>query len=498
MFFYVFGALFLMCSVQSAIACVCTRTDDLLADIDWSKNIILTKMVSVERVRERSGEGYVEFVSAKMLVEKVFKGDLKVGDIVTFGSSHDSCTISYSEAGIGSRVLYYVHSPIKDERYFPASNAGKESADVYFAYACSRMAEPEYAAADINYLSNIDKLRGKTRVTVRMTAPHVSDVNFADKKIKITGENKSYKVKTDKFGFFELYDLPPGRYSFEAPIPFGWQTGLYTTNGALDLSSLQRTIDGAKSKTVTFQIEAGKHLEVSIPVEIDTGISGRVVSPQGLPLEGVIVEAIPMDPSSKVESWESSPRAYMTTTYKAGQFHLGQMPVGSYVLILNKAGYTSGEMPFGTIYYPGVTDVKNAVVIKVEAGNRSRNIDVQIPKMLDTIEVAGQLTYSDGNPVAGGHIYFLPGDKEREYSQAATTDGSGSFSLRLLKGEFGEISAYVYSSSLSSEDCTSAKAAIQDAGLSTGQIWTRKQQIFGDRDQTDVKLVIPFQSCAKP
>ena len=45
--------------------------------------------------------------------------------------------------------------------------------------------------------------------------------------IKIIGAQKTYETKTDKGGVFEIYDLPPGKYSIEPEMPAGWKIDQY-------------------------------------------------------------------------------------------------------------------------------------------------------------------------------------------------------------------------------------------------------------------------------
>ncbi len=45
----------------------------------------------------------------------------------------------------------------------------------------------------------------------------------ANIEITFTSENKTFSTKTDKKGFYQIYDLPAGTYLIEAKLPRGWK-----------------------------------------------------------------------------------------------------------------------------------------------------------------------------------------------------------------------------------------------------------------------------------
>jgi len=81
----------------------------------------------------------------------------------------------------------------------------------------------ESAKDDLLYLENIDKVRGRTRVSGKVTRDGGDDENYAGQQVRIIGKHKSYIATTDKDGVYELYDLPPGRYTVEPVLQPGWK-----------------------------------------------------------------------------------------------------------------------------------------------------------------------------------------------------------------------------------------------------------------------------------
>jgi hypothetical protein len=66
---------------QSAIACSCGPRPGLLGSFAYSDEVVILRAVSVEKVENTPDRHNVNGVrSTTMVVEKVFKGNLKVGD----------------------------------------------------------------------------------------------------------------------------------------------------------------------------------------------------------------------------------------------------------------------------------------------------------------------------------------------------------------------------------------------------------------------------------
>lgn len=147
-----------------------------------------------------------------LVVEKVFKGEIKAGEELTVGEGDPirDCSWGFSADSIGEKYLLYLDLPEKPSDPFYVSN-------------CRRSTEVETAKDDLLYLENIDKARGRTRVSGRVTRDGGDDENYAGQQVRIIGKHKSYIATTDKDGVYELYDLPPGRYTVEPVLQPGWK-----------------------------------------------------------------------------------------------------------------------------------------------------------------------------------------------------------------------------------------------------------------------------------
>lgn len=188
-----------------AFACSCGPLPTVLDAIDGSDVVMIARVSSVERMKD-------EYRSAKLVVDKVYKGNVRPGDELPFAQGDGvNCLLTFSELDIGKRLLLYLRLPERGSKY-------------WLAFICGRSALVKSATEDLLYLDNIDKVRGKTRVSGKYRAMSGQrDLNVANRTIKIVGEGNTYETKTNGDGVFEIYDLPPGQYRLQPEIPSGWK-----------------------------------------------------------------------------------------------------------------------------------------------------------------------------------------------------------------------------------------------------------------------------------
>ena len=96
----------------------------------------------------------IEQQSAKVRIEKVYKGKVNVGEILTFGHSYNKdCLWHFSKANVGMSYLFYLAKPTKGLPYKTTEEIEKSNAELkYYVSTCGRSAEIEKAVEDIAYL----------------------------------------------------------------------------------------------------------------------------------------------------------------------------------------------------------------------------------------------------------------------------------------------------------------------------------------------------------
>lgn len=206
-FSILFFTILLTTSGGAALACSCTGHQSVCEAYGSADAVFIG---SVERVQNRwEKEDGGDFQTAYVQVEKSFKG-IKEADVV-FRSHGSFCDVNYKE---GQRWLFFAHYDKKDQAW----KIG----------ACGRSALIESAAEALLYLQGLPASAQKTRLSGTLRHYEDSPLKRADSfapligvKVKITGEQKTYEVYTDKNGVYEIYGLPPGAYKIEPEIPAG-------------------------------------------------------------------------------------------------------------------------------------------------------------------------------------------------------------------------------------------------------------------------------------
>ena len=240
-------------SATPAEGCSCLPGITVQEQYEWASIIVIAQAVSVEKSDELpTATGGVRLTT--MVVEKVFKGPIKVGEQMVFaqGTGAD-CVWFFSEKSIGQRYLFYL---VQDSKYRGSWNAS----------ICGRSASLGLAADDLLYLENVERVRGKTRLSGTLSlyeAPIVQGqegtrTTLAGKKVRVIGEKETYELVTNQDGVYEIYDLPAGRYKIEPEIPSGLRIDNFF---ASKVPNNKRPIGSVGSKRETFEVmvESGKH-----------------------------------------------------------------------------------------------------------------------------------------------------------------------------------------------------------------------------------------------
>ena len=346
-------------TADAAFACSCGPVPPVLSAYDHAHAVIIARVLSVEVSKSASGNQKKDtdkddpdrFGPATVLVEKVYKGNLRVNREITAGSAPDApCGWSFHEKSVGQQFLLYL---IRED----------EAGTHWRASLCGRSRDLERAAEDLLYLDNMENLRGKTRVSGNYGGGLGKPLDaVANRTVRITGEKKTYETKTNSNGVFEIYDLPPGKYILEPEIPNGWQLARYSSNP-----------EGTPDKLFPFTLEAKKHVTLELMFVPTNRVEGSVVGPDGNPLEHVCVYLVKTD---KVDGDDQ----YGCTNMN-GNFSIRSVPAGTYIAVLNPDGKVSADEPFPRMFYPNVTQREKAALITIGNGESVKEINFVISSL---------------------------------------------------------------------------------------------------------------------
>lgn len=476
-------------SARGARACSCGPTPTVLQSFEESDVVVITRAVSVEKAEKAAPEGqvsggryYVGGVrSATMRVERVYKGDVKVGDELVFAQGGGAdCVWTFDENSVGQRYLFYLKSPGPGRR-------------LWVAYGCGRSSTVERAADDLLYLNKLDKVRGKTRLSGTIEfEDYGQSVSVAGRLVRIAGASKTYEARTDARGVYEVYDLPPGRYTVEPEVPAGWRIApfwlRYSPSVAHDFEADDR---GAVTK-VPVVVGPKSHASLDLHFTVDNAVRGKVLDSGGRPMPGVCVRAVP--------ARADDPPGYHTgCTEEDGVFVIRQLPPGNYLLVANDDGRVTSSEPFGALYYPNVAERERAGVVHVGLGDKLEDFDIYVPRVEEVVTVEGLFLYSDGRPVAEETVEFKAAGAPAgvDGNASARTDARGRFRLKVLKGLAGELYGRMFTYVGEFENCPKLDALVRQGGNTSGEVRTQALKVQADADLSDVELRLPFPSCKK-
>ncbi len=493
-FRFLFAAAILCFAFNTYVfACSCMPRPTVLDAFDASELVVATRLVGVEKVREKSKTneydiGYI--TSVTMIVTKVYKGDVKVGDELKFAQGGGAdCVWTFDEEEVGLEFLFYLAEPSKGHPVFGDEDPRADAGPMYYASTCGRSNSLKGAVDDLAYLDKIDKVLGKTRLSGRFGTWY--DYGFDREGIKLTiiGKEKTFTAKTDKNGFFEVYDLPPGEYIVRVDVPFGWKIDDYmvcqTSTGYDQFDPRGELTSKAE---VPVKIEKNSHSALDLFFAIDTTIKGKVLSPLGKPMKGVCVKAV----STKSDIQKGLGPSDCSD--ENGEFAIEEIAPGNYILVANEDGKRDSEEPFGRLYFPGVNDAANAAVILVEAGKPVSGQVLQIPRTDELIKIEGVLVYSDDTPVKNEYVEFSPDDATAFDESGVRTDNNGKFVMSIVKGSTGKIAAKlsVYSSRF--KNCPAATKLFKERNSEWVSLYTEPVVITATQPE-QIRLKFDFPYC---
>ena len=458
---------------NNALACSCSFTVPVDLEFSGAQNVAILEVQAVEKyVEGEKGFGSDKIKQSRLTVRKVFKGNLKVGQEIIFpqGGGAD-CIWTFDEQSVGTEFLFYLSAkPIKN--------------NIWAAGTCSRSRSVKHAHADILYLENLTKVLNKTRLSGTLTQSTEAAIEgekdshdlLAAKTVRITGNGKDLRLKTDEYGVYEIYDLPAGKYKITP-----------------------EKIDGFKlsneNNSVEVEVEAENHTEEDFNFTINNQISGKFFDSNGKPLKGVCLDLLP----ARGEKQKYF-RQY-DCTKADGTFKFDEIPAGTYIIVVNDDGEITADEPFKTFYYPNVASREDAAAITIGAGDFHDDIFISAQQAVETITVSGVLLFEDGKPAAEESVRFFAESNTKETDRRADastrTDAKGRFALNILKGQTGIFRGSMYTYSGEYEKCPKLEKLIRAKGRSLQDIETPPLKIEAVSNLSGVELMFPFPSCTK-
>ncbi len=412
----------------------------------------------------QQGEEYVAEQTVFALVDEAFKG-AKKGQVFTLKQPGHNCAPKFRA---GERVLFYIHPG--------------EKPDEWEAHGCHRTRSYDSASDDLLFLQRLPASAAGNRLSGEVELYEDGAQGFrkvrplAGVKVTATPRDGPSKITTTNAdGVYEWYGLPAGEYKVGIEVPKGMRIRFPMMTGVK-----RSTRDGF----VHLDTESG--VSVDYLLMSDTKITGRVLDPNGKPMDGVCVDIRPV--SSNNDAGNS--RVFDCT--KSGKFVMEMMPPGQYYVVANRNGRVTAGEPFPTIYYPGTANLKQAVPVTVPEGGTVENIDIRVPSIRKIDELVGRVVFSDGAPAPKAYVKFA--GKVKGYGEQTVAEPDGSFRLRILSGTEGALEAEVMLGTDEAAACPQFASAIVPGSFLT---YLKSVPVFvGEKSPTsEIKLFLQVASC---
>lgn len=445
---------------RPSFACSCTGSISVCGGFAMAEAVFVGTVTRVENqtAKDDQGRSYIVGQVARMQVDEAFKGANEPELI--FRSFGTSCDVRYEE---GQHWLVYARYDKKEKTW----SIG----------ACGRSTRLEAGADDLLYLRGLPGSAQKTRLS-----GHLIDrdgKSLMGVKVKIIGERQTYEVFTDKNGVYEIYDLPPGKYTVEPETPLNLKLWFAMATAIRD-----RNTRSDRQVELTEKGCAG----VDFVFNANSSVKGKVYGADGQPMAKVCVRLW-----HKEEVDETA--TLFGCTKEDGRFAIDDIGAGEYYLVANDDGVITSEEPFPLTYYPGVFEKEKATILTIASGDKLEDFDIHIPSQRPTRTIQGRLLFSDGRPVDEGSIEFASEQKpgQNQDHVYVTTDAEGRFKLAVLEGTKGTLHGSLFGFSRELSQCP----AIDKLNKARKDIETKRLSLELNRDHTNIELVFAFPFCPK-
>ena len=320
-----------------------------------------------------------------------------------------------------------------NKRYLVYARTQPETGDLLTSQ-CSRtrLASVSQALADIAYFD----ARAAGRSTVGWLSGAVQEQHYDSSRgpdgyvrewvvrplsgIRVTATSSDGAIRsttTNEYGGYFFEGLTPSRnvrwrIKADLPAPFAAHDGTVRSpgNGPGDVVQWLRNATCA---------------EADVDARVDGRIVGRVLDERGRPARGVVME---LANATALATDEAASADEKTVSDDDGRFEFRPLPEGRYYVgvELDKRGYE------GTLdrrrYYPGVRNLKEAIVIELRRGERLRLEPFRLPLLPEARTLTVVLKAPSPEIAAQASVFMTGAAKERLDLR------SGSVTLRLPYG----------------------------------------------------------------
>lgn len=378
-------------AAESDFGCECAGEQIPCQAYSEASAVFLGTVIESRIVTSKQGEFEEQSRIVRLSIDTPFRGVEGAEVEVMTGLGGGDCGYGFSQT---RQYLVYAHV-----------YEGK-----LYTGVCTRTRLASQAGEDLLYLRELENAKagvaisGKAVKYRRNEHGGMDSIPLSDVTITIDGPTKK-EVKTDLKGEYRQAGLVAGNYVVSAKAPDG----------------LSRR--GEPEEKV--EIPDRGCSVVSFWFENDGQIRGRVLNPQGLPVNKAELFLSEVG-KEKYQGYSES--AYST---EDGEYAFRLVPPGRYVISIRFDGMTSQNRPFPDMYYPGVSDKAQAKIITVEEGQHLEKYDLEMPPLPLEFEIEGVVQYADGRPAPNARVTYESG---AGVVYSVPVDSRGRFSFKAYEG----------------------------------------------------------------
>jgi len=219
-------------------------------------------------------------------------------------------------------------------------------------------------------------------------------------------------TKTRADGTFVVERLPAGTYRIAADLPYGLKLADTILDEPLE----------------PIEVESDTCHDLVLTAVPTTKISGRVIGPDGVPLDMVSVNLLRAD----------DPSLGITESQVDGRpFEFTMVPPGDYVLAFGngKPHPLNPDHPFPDTFYPAAPDLASATVIHLGPGQQVMNADIHLPPGRPTRKLEVVLNWN-GIRAADTYGAYVTATRADSFGgPSARKTGDDTYAVNLLPDE---------------------------------------------------------------
>ena len=364
----------------------------------------------VDIVRSGNPETLFTGLTVRFALEQSFKG-LSAGQKtveVKTGAGGGDCGYNFKP---GERYLVF---------------AG-QSEGVLLTSICSNTQPASGAEDDIELINALLSGRPETRIFGRIelidekseaSAADMKSLPLAGMRVEARNAGTVLSGTTDAEGRYRIKNLPPGRYGIRLVGPFPPN---------LDVQEFAQ-------QNVEIRLPSSCGARVNFPAYSRGTVRGRILDRSGRPVGSNIDVAI-------VAVDSLSQHGQGTWTRPDGTYEFRHLRAGRYVVGVGLLDPPSAESPYPRTYSSFVPG--RPTIVEMVRG-ATHNVDIRLPRPLDTIAIVGRVVDKQGAPVRGASLEIIDVEYSRRVPRVDTeTAADGSFSVTVLRNRSYEVRAYL-------------------------------------------------------